>query len=405
MKILIISQYFKPENFRINDLAEQLIEKKHKVTVLTGLPNYPKGKLFKGYNFFSFGRYYENRLSIIRVPIIPRFSSKGWQLFLNYFSFALSASLISPFISKKYDLIFVYEPSPFTVGIPAVLIKKFIKKPIIFWVQDLWPESLEAAGKIKSPVVIYLISKMVRWIYKNCDVVLVQSKGFINSVINSGAMKEKIIYIPNWAENEYILTPKNTNFDNLDFPKNGFKVLFAGNLGAAQSLNTIIKAAVTLKNSEINWIIVGDGRYKKYLMENINDNSLQDKFFFIDQQPLSNMSNLFSSSDVLLVTLLKKHIFSLTVPGKIQSYMASGKPIVAAIDGEGFNIINNSKSGIAVKAEDHESLANAILNMSKMNKSDLDNMGKMGFKYYQDNFNRESLIQKIEKIMMELKKL
>jgi len=405
VKILIISQYFKPENFRINDLAEQLIEKKHKVTVLTGLPNYPKGKLFKGYNFFSFGRYYENRLSIIRVPIIPRFSSKGWQLFLNYFSFALSASLISPFISKKYDLIFVYEPSPFTVGIPAVLIKKFIKKPIIFWVQDLWPESLEAAGKIKSPVVIYLISKMVRWIYKNCDVVLVQSKGFINSVINSGAMKEKIIYIPNWAENEYILTPKNTNFDNLDFPKNGFKVLFAGNLGAAQSLNTIIKAAVTLKNSEINWIIVGDGRYKKYLMENINDNSLQDKFFFIDQQPLSNMSNLFSSSDVLLVTLLKKHIFSLTVPGKIQSYMASGKPIVAAIDGEGFNIINNSKSGIAVKAEDHESLANAILNMSKMNKSDLDNMGKMGFKYYQDNFNRESLIQKIEKIMMELKKL
>ena len=115
------------------------------------------------------------------------------------------------------------------------------------------------------------------------------------------------------------------------------------------------------------------------------------------------MSNLFSSSDVLLVTLLKKHIFSLTVPGKIQSYMASGKPIVAAIDGEGFNIINNSKSGIAVEAEDHESLANAISNMSKMNKSELDNMGKMGFKYYQDNFNRESIIKKIEKIMLKLK--
>lgn len=403
MRILIISQYFKPENFRINDLAEQLIEKKHKVTVLTGLPNYPKGRLFKGYNIFSFGRYYENKLNIIRVPIIPRFSSKGWQLFLNYFSFVLSASLISPFISRKYDLIFVYEPSPFTVGIPAVLIKKFINKPIIFWVQDLWPESLEAAGKIKSRIVIYLISKIVRWIYKNCDVVLVQSKGFINSAINSGARKEKIVYIPNWAENEYILTAKKTNLDNLDFPKNGFKVLFAGNLGAAQSLNTIISAAVILKKSEINWIIVGDGRYKKYLIENIKKNCLQDKFFFIDQQPLSNMSNLFSSSDVLLVTLLKKHIFSLTVPGKIQSYMASGKPIVAAIDGEGFNIINNSKSGIAVEAEDHESLANAISNMSKMNKSELDNMGKMGFKYYQDNFNRESIIKKIEKIMLKLK--
>ncbi len=401
MKILIISQYFWPENFRINDLAEELSGRDHEVTILTGIPNYPNGKFFRGYSFFSFGVQYFKKIKIIRIPLIPRFSGKGWQLVLNYTSF-LIVSLFAPIIlsRNKFDVIFVYEPSPFTVGVSAVLMKKVKKIPILFWVQDLWPESLEAAGLIKTKYIIKPISTMVAWIYKNCDLVLVQSKGFVKYVNKSGAEKSKIIYLPNWAENFY--RPNMNNYQiRSELPVEGFNVMFAGNIGVSQSIDTIIKAADRLREYNINWIIIGNGRQKAYLIKEVNRRKLKERFCFIDQKPAEKMPYYFNYAHVLLVTLLSKPIFNSTIPGKIQSYLACGKPIVASLDGEGSNIINESNSGIAVSAENDIDLSSAILRLSKMKDSELSQLGANAIEYYKKNFNREKLISKIEKLMVK----
>ena len=399
MRILIITQYFFPENFRINDLAEELSNQNHDITVLTGLPNYPNGKFYKGFNFSSVGYQYFNKVKIFRIPLIPRFSSKSWQLFINYFSFAFFSSLISPFFLRdKFDAIFVYEPSPFTVGIPAVILKKLKKIPIIFWVQDLWPESLEAVNVTKSKLIINLVGIMVKWIYKNCDIVLVQSLGFIKPAVVRGATKKKIKYLPNWTESFFVPKSPLKKFKS-KFPRNSFNILFAGNLGEAQSLGTILKTAQLLKDRKINWIIIGDGRKKVWMKKEIKKMKLNNRFFFLGSKPVEQMPNYFAVADVLLVTLKNDPIFSYTIPGKIQSYLACGKPIVAAINGEGARIINSSNSGQAVNAEDYENLAKVVIKFSKMSKSQLKIRGRLALKYYQDNFNRKKLIKKIETIL------
>ncbi len=399
MRILIITQYFFPENFRINDLAEELSNQNHDITVLTGLPNYPNGKFYEGFNFSSVGYQCINKVKVFRIPLIPRFSSKSWQLFVNYFSFAFFSSLISPFFLRdKFDAIFVYEPSPFTVGIPAVILKKLKKIPIIFWVQDLWPESIEAVNVTKSKPIINLVGIMVKWIYKNCDIVLVQSQGFIKPAIVRGATKKKIKYLPNWTESFFVPKSPLKKFKS-KFPRNNFNILFAGNLGEAQSLGTILKTAQLLKDRKINWIIIGDGRKKVWMKKEIKKMKLNNRFFFLGSKPVEQMPNYFAVADVLLVTLKNDPIFSYTIPGKIQSYLACGKPIVAAINGEGARIINSSNSGQAVNAEDYENLAKVVIKFSKMSKSQLKIRGRLAIKYYEDNFNRKKLIKKIETII------
>ena len=194
MKILIISQYYWPESFRINDLAIGLKTSGHEVSVLTGLPNYPSGRLFDGYNWNSFGKSTYEGITILRVPLLPRKKGKPWQLILNYFSFVFFSCLYGPFLCRdKYDLIFVFEPSPFTVGIPGTFFRFLKNAPMIFWVQDLWPESIEATGAIRSPFLLSLVGRMVRFIYKRCDRVLIQSRSFEVPVIKAGANSEKII--------------------------------------------------------------------------------------------------------------------------------------------------------------------------------------------------------------------
>ena len=245
---------------------------------------------------------------------------------------------------------------------------------------------------------------MVNWIYKNCDKVLVQSRGFVKYAIKSGARKSTIQYLPNWAESIYKPNLENNKISNA-LPKNGFNIMFAGNIGVAQSINTIIQCAENLKNININWIFIGDGRQKKNLISRVNKKNLSNKFYFISQKPVEDMPYYFNYADVLLVTLLSRPIFNSTIPGKIQSYLACGKPIVASLDGEGAKIINESKSGIAVKAEDYKKLSSAIIQMNKMSTKELKKLGENALRYYKNNFHREELIKKIEKIMNnEIKK-
>lgn len=396
MKILIISQYFWPENFKINDLALSLKERGNEVTILTGKPNYPEGKYYPGYNFINRKIEYYYGIKVIRSPLISRGSCSGVRLFINYISFALFATFAAVFrLSKTADVIFVYEPSPITVGIPALFYKLFSKAPLFFWIQDLWPESLIAAGNMNSKLILKLTEWLVKLIYRKSDVIFISSRNFKQSIIEKGVSSEKIFYLPNWAEEVYIKTVEKDEEVVNSLPPKGFKIMFAGNIGEAQDFESIINAADRTKDYEdIHWIIIGDGRKKNWVEQEIRIKKLNN-VHLLGRYPMNIMPVFFREADAMLVSLKDEMIFGLTVPAKIQSYLACGKPILAMLNGEGANIIRESKSGFAVKAGDFNALADKVIEMYYMPKSNLDIMAKASKEFYLNNFDRKDLIDKL----------
>ena len=400
MEILVITQYFWPENFRINDLVLGLKEKGYNVTILTGKPNYPSGKIFPGYSLLSKLKDNFDGITVYRVPSVPRGNGRNLRLIMNYFSFIVSACFMAPFLLKgKYDLIFVYEPSPITVMIPAIFLKKIKNVPIMLWVLDLWPESISSTGAIKSVNIIKMVKKLVNYIYHKCDLILVQSQSFIKPIEEYGIKKDKIFYFPNSAEELfYPATKINKEIDTM-LP-NGFRIMFAGNIGAAQDFGTILSAAEILnKYKEIQFIIIGDGRMFNWTKEEINKRNLSGTVHLLGQYSLELMNDFFACADLMLVTLKKSYIFSLTVPGKIQSYLACGRPVIAALDGEGGRIIEESGAGISCPTENAEALAKGILKLFNMPKMEREELGKNGRKYYEINFDRNMLLNKLDKIV------
>lgn len=403
MRILIVSQYFWPESFRINEVAIELEQRGHEVTVLTGLPNYPSGKVQSGYGFFK--RHTENlgNIRIVRSPLIPRFKGKGWQLALNYISFAVLASFVGVFRCRgRYDVIFVYEPSPITVGFPAIVLKYFKRIPIIFWVQDLWPESLSATGAVRSQFLLEQVRKMVRFIYRHSDLILAQSKAFIPEIHELGASADRIQYYPNSAEKLYRPLKLQTDAPETELMPSGFKVMFAGNIGAAQDFETILEAATLLKDQKnIHWVILGDGRLKPWVESEIPKRGLQDTFHLLGRHPMEAMPAFFSLADALLVTLKNDPIFALTIPSKVQSYLACGRPIVAGLDGEGARVIQESGAGLTCSSSSPKDLASAVLKVSKLSPDSREEMGKSGFNYFRAEFEPNMLIEKLENLMKE----
>ena len=406
MKILIVTQYFWPESFRINDLAVGLKENGHQVTVLTGIPNYPGGHFFLNYGLLKKLSQNYNGVKVIRVPLIPRGKGRGGQLALNYLSFAFFGSLIGPFRCRgKYDLILVYEPSPVTVGLPAIVMKAVKRAPILFWVQDLWPESLSATGAVKSQWILDRVKTLVRFIYSKCDRILLQSEAFKKPVMSLGIEKERLTYFPNSAESLY--KPVNLEADAIDREKmpEGFKVMFAGNIGAAQDFPTILKAAEFLKEyPDIHFIILGDGRMHSWVASQILKRDLTDSFHLFGRYPVETMPRYFSLADTMLVTLRKEPIFELTIPAKVQSYMACARPIIAALDGEGTRVVNEAGVGFSCPAENPYALAQAIKKMYKTPENKRKEMGVRGREYFEKNFERILLLKQLDGLMKEMKR-
>jgi colanic acid biosynthesis glycosyl transferase WcaI len=404
VKVLIITQYFWPESFRINDLAIGLRERGHEVTVLTGMPNYPSGRLFPGYSLFSPGQETFEGIPVHRVPLIPRGGGQRWRLALNYLSFAFFASLLAPFRCRgPFDLIFAYEPSPITVGLPAIVLKKFKRAPIMFWVQDLWPESLSATGAVRSKLLLYWVAKLVHFIYRRCDRILVQSEGFIPSVTALGADSRRVAYFPNWAEALYrpVATPENAP-ERKEVPA-GFCVMFAGNIGAAQSFETILEAAALLRHHhDIHWVVIGDGHRRAWVEAQIVERGLKEKVHLLGLRPAEVMPRYFALADALLVTLKRDPIFALTIPSKVQSYLACAKPILAALDGEGARVVRESGVGIVCPAEDAKALAESVLRLSRMSPHERAVMGQRGRAYFEAKFEREKLLDRLEGLMLDL---
>lgn len=405
MNVLIVSQYFWPENFRINDLVQGLCQRGHQVTVLTGLPNYPEGRILPGYGLFGKRREEYCGATVVRVPMLPRGKGGGLRLALNYLSFAFFASMLGPFRCRgKYDVIFVYEPSPITVGLPALRLKKFKKAPIVFWVQDLWPESLSATGAVRSPWILRRVERLVRFIYRGCDRVLVQSESFVPSIEKLGVSRDRMAYFPNSAEELYqpVALPEDAP-ERAGLPQ-GFRVMFAGNIGAAQDFGTILGAAERLKSCpDIQWLILGDGRMLPWVRDEIEKRGLGASVHLLGRHPVEAMPRYFSLADAMLVTLKKEPIFALTIPSKVQSYLACGRPIIAALDGEGARVIREAGAGVAAPAEDDAGLAEAVLRMYRMEKDEREQLGANGLRYFRDNFERTMLLDRLEGWLHEMK--
>lgn len=405
LNILVVTHYFWPEQFRISDLVWELSARGHAVSVLTGMPNYPGGTLFDGYRWWRRWREKSHGVVIHRTPIFLRRRARGWQLALNYFSFAISGSLLGPwyFRRRSFDVIFVYVPSPFTVGIPAIVMRRLKKAPMLFWVQDLWPESLAAAGAVQSRMVLNLVGKMVRMIYRRCDRVLVQSEAFVEPAVAAGAERSHTHYYPNWAEAFYRpLPPTSLKVGGRQVPA-GFRVMFAGNLGEAQSLETIIGAAALLKTEkQIHWVILGDGRRRTWMEREVMRLNIGSNFHFLGIHAGERMPSFFAAADAMLVTLKADPVFAQTIPSKVQSYMSCGRPIVAALNGEGARVIADAEAGLVAGADNIAGLADAVVALYKMPLQEREQLGRNGRAYYEQHFDRDMLIRRLELWMQQL---
>jgi colanic acid biosynthesis glycosyl transferase WcaI len=398
MRLLIVSQYFWPETFRINDVAQELVSRGHQVMVLCGTPNYPTGRIFSGYGYFRRTREVWKGVEIVRVPIVPRGRRSAWRLAANYVSYAAMASLLGPIRCRgRFDAILIFGMSPVTMGIAAVVMKIVRRAPILFWVQDLWPESLVAAGAIRARWLLWPIDMLVRGLYRASELVLIQSRAFRSHVESRGVRPDRIRYLPNTAEPLYVPLPRSAAHPALEQVPTGFRVMFAGNIGAAQDLPTVVSAAELLRDQrDIHWIIIGDGSMKAWTAEQLLSRGLSHTVHLLGHFPVSEMPRLFAGADALLVTLRRDPVLALTIPSKVQSYLASAKPIVGALDGEGALVIAESGAGFCAPAADPQHLAAQVLALRRVDASRRQEMGRHGREYFLANFGNEMLLERLE---------
>ena len=402
MRILVVSQYFWPENFRINDLVKELVERGHEVTVLTGIPNYPTGKIFSSYRDqpSAFAEY--EGAEVARVPMLPR-ASGGVRLTLNYISFVLGASVFGPWClrGKVTDVIFVFEPSPVTVGLPAVWLGTIKKAPVVFWALDLWPETLASVGMVRSSRVLGWMGHLVRYIYNRCTLVLGQSRGFLGSIGRYCDDQDKIRYFPNWAEDVF-MDERFKPAPEVPEWTDGFTVMFAGNIGKAQDMPAVMDAAERLKDyGSVRWIIVGDGRMSDWLHSEVARRGLGSQVLLPGYFPVERMPSFYAHADALLVTLKSDPLFSMTIPGKVQSYLLAEKPLLGMLDGEGAAVIRDAQAGLTCGSGDSASLAQAVLDLAAMQSAERKQMGLNGRNYAQQEFGFTQSMDRLEVLLTE----
>ncbi|MCD5978830.1 glycosyltransferase family 4 protein [Pseudomonas quasicaspiana] len=389
MDILVVSQYFWPESFIINDLVRTLVAQGHKVRVLTGKPNYPEGEVFNGYCQFGYEEEsYAEAVTVCRAPLRPRGTSGAKNLFLNYISFVFNGLRFYPKVVKgqRYDVIFVFAPSPITSVIPAIYLKWKLGSHLAVWVQDLWPESLHATGFVKNRSLLRLIGCGVKCIYSFVDTLLIQSRAFFEPVAYY-AKPQKIVYYPNSYQEclpdsessgipAYLLAELEANFC----------MVFAGNLGRAQSLETIVDVAEKLRNlAGLRIVIVGSGSMSGWIQGEKEARGLKN-LILAGRFPAVEMPNFFSRAAGLLVTLKRSEIFSYTIPSKVQAYLAAGRPIIAAVDGEGARVVEEAKAGLTCGAEDSDAMAQRIEQLYRMNLDEREALGLAGRAYFLEHF-------------------
>ncbi len=395
MRILIISQYFWPESFRINDLVRALTEKGMDVEVLTGKPNYPEGSIYSGYQLFGCQREQWCGAIVHRVPLAPRGAKSGFRLAINYLSFVVFGLLCGPWLLRKrrHDVIFVYGMSPILQAIPAIFIGWLKRCPVIIFVQDLWPESLEATGYIRNTRVLGWVGRVVRFIYRHADLLLVQSRAF-EAPVAALAPGKPIVYYPNSVDVAFC-APTTVNVPDIPGLGDGFPVMFAGNVGTGQAVEVIVEAASLLKDHpDIRFVVLGQGSRWEWMCQEVKVRGLTN-LYLPGRFPVETMPGLMQKASALLVTLADQPIFAATVPSKVQAYMAAGRPVLACLNGEGARVVTEAEAGLAVPAEDAKALANAVLRLYGMASAERERLGSNGRCYYKEHFDHDQLVDQL----------
>lgn len=402
--ILVVSQYFYPEQFRINDICTEWVKRGYHVTVLTGIPNYPQGKFYDGYGLNKRRAEVWNGIEIIRIPLIPR-GHNSLGLCLNYFSFVISGFFWKCFTKIKADIVFNYETSPMTQALVGVWYAKRRKIPFYLYVTDLWPDNVEIITGIHNKLLIAPLNSMVNYIYKRCTKIFTSSKSFISKMTERGVPEKKLEFWPQYAEEFYRpYSRSDASSIKNEIPDDGvFNIVFAGNIGYAQGLNVLADAACILKkdNFSVRFNIIGDGRYKNKMLEEIEKKNVAEYFNFIEKQPPEKIPLYMAYADAALICLSKSEVFSMTIPAKTQSCMACGVPILVSADGEVGEIIEEARCGFASASADAEGLAENIKKICELSEKEIAEMKRNSRIYYDNNFNKDMLMGKIDAYLME----
>jgi exopolysaccharide biosynthesis WecB/TagA/CpsF family protein len=397
LKILIVTQYFWPEQFRINEVAKDFLKRGYSVDVITGEPNYPDGKIFDEYrkNKKKFAKFFE--VNVFRVPIIIRGDASPLRLFLNYLSFIFSAILIGAYKlrNRNYDIIFTFATSPITSALPSIFFSFIKNAKHVLWVLDIWPYILKELNIIKNKFLFLIIEKIVDYIYNKSDLILAQSKSFREIILNRIKNKEKVLYFPSWSEELQKISKFNIGNDEV-FNKNKFNIVFTGNVGEAQNFDNILIAAEILKDYDnIQWIIVGTGRKLEEINKLIKKKKINN-FCILGHKPISDISYYHQLANILLISLSPGKYLSSTIPGKFQTYLESNKFILGFINGETAKLIEETKTGVHVNSSNPQLLAKTIINLSQ-NPTIINNffLKNTGTKYIKKHFNKETLLNKL----------
>ena len=389
MKILMVCQHYAPEPFRIADVCEALVKRGHEVHVLTGLPNYPMGRIYDGYRGGKRRCEEINGVKVRRCFTVGRRTGIFWRV-INYYSFAISSSLYARRMKEDFDVVLVNQLSPVMMAKAGATYKKKHKKKMLLYCMDLWPESLEAGGIKPGSLVYKIFMGVSKRLYKKADKIAITSRSF------EGYFKEKFgitgtEYLPQYAEALF-------DVEACKKQENGtVDIMFAGNVGSAQSVDTVIKAAALTKEIQnLRWHIVGEGSALKRVKALAEEQNLESVIFH-GKRPVEEMPKYYSMADAMLITLARKPVFALTVPGKLQTYMAAGKPIIGAIDGETSRVISDAECGFCCEAENAEKLAECV--RSFIASEEKKRYAENSLSYYQKHFSKETFMDKLERLL------
>jgi colanic acid biosynthesis glycosyl transferase WcaI len=402
MRILFVTHYFQPEpNFFIGlPFAKELTKLGHEVEVLTGFPNYPGGKIFPGYKQRPIFREILDGIPIIRVPLYPSHDKSSIKRIACYATHALSASTFGLAAVKQADVAYIGE-GPATIGLPACMLKLVRGIPFVFHILDLWPDSIEATGMFKNSVGLWLAHKWCNFTYKRASKIVLCTPGYKQKLLERGVSEDKIEIIYNWCDDSQIsrVEPDPELAQELGMAGK-FNIVYAGNLGAAQSLGSVLDAAkiVQAQTIRVQFVFIGSGLEEQGLKNKAVAMGLKN-VLFISRKPVSEIGKILSIADVLLSHLKDEPLFRITIPGKIQAYMASGKPILVAVRGDASDLVNKANAGFACEPDNPADIAAAVIKFNNLSPSELGQMGDNGKRFYEQNLAMSVAARKFAKIL------
>lgn len=405
MRVLILSQYYKPEPVpKPEELAQALTEFGHEVSVITGFPNYPSGDLYPGYRLGLTRREEIDGIAVTRTYEYPYHGKRAIGRMLNYFSFMLSAPL-GLWRAAKFDAVYVWHP-PLTVGVAAWMIGRLRRVPFVFDVQDIWPDSVVMSGLMKPGLAVKLLRWMERFVYRRAGHILVVTNGARENLIGKGVPPEKVTVMPHWIDEQLFQSSGPTEREQLRQQygwQDRFVILFAGNLGVVQGLDAVVTAAAQLpRGGRALIVLVGDGTDKARLQAMAAELKIADRIQFIDRQPMEQMPAFMSAADALLVHLKRSDITQFVIPTKTMAYLAAGKPILMAMNGAAADLVQESGAGVFIEPEEPAALARAILEFVDRPETELAAMGEKGREYLVTNLAKQKVIKLYEEILSQV---